>query len=805
MHGSLNMNDWIEGRKDVFSQIVKKSRDSMRVPSINFKQPFNLKNYDGLGYDTDEVSDAEPKFDRINLKMEVKRRSINISDVPLAGEDYIKKRRRKSIKSIMRNIRKSKKDNFSSSTPPLPIYSKSLKWTPTITLMGTERCGKSSLIHRYFHQEFEVDGLPPTDRKIMYILPKVNEIDREIQVVDTPANILAKDSKIKTALDRPGIFGFVFDITNVTSFNTVRDLIKKHICDEMFILVGTYYDRRQYRRVKMKQINSIIGKYGCRYFEVSSKTGVGINELFAEFRYFALNNNIMKGESVRNVRKARGKKSRSLSPSSKRASKELAKSGYCTSEEDSAELSYTSGEEHDFFTVRYPIRKNEDLQRSTLSIKKSKKKNKLDLYPYFEEKDTVTWGTKSGRKLVLTAPPDDLIQIMCFTLDTKFQQDMLLTYRNILEPTVLLSRITEIYFQITGEDEEQLKANVLNILISWMRIDNILLSNNEFHVIMTKFMEVLQNNDSLDKEIIIDFCCFIEKGVEPPEFNYHDDLNLERSLEKSPNPILPRNLHSSSFGVLDINAEEIARQYTLLDHMTYCKVHHTELHDQNWTNPDTSPNLSLLIESFNERSNWVSACIVSQENVEIRMKILEKFISIAKHLFDMKNFHSLLAVLSGLQNIAVTRLVQTWMMLPSKYFKILEKLEEHTSIRNNFIRMKKYWKQSKGPLMPYIGVFLADLTFIEEVPTYKDNGINFDKMRMIAKILRRFGCFRTKYNFIQVEFIEQFLSQDLLQMEEDEMYEHSIAMETREKNYKIKEDIDDGKYKVPSYIVKNLL
>lgn len=58
-----------------------------------------------------------------------------------------------------------------------------------------------------------------------------------------------------------------------------------------------------------------------------------------------------------------------------------------------------------------------------------------------------------------------------------------------------------------------------------------------------------------------------------------------------------------------------------------------------------------------------------------------------------------------------------------------------------------------------IGVFLADLTFIEEVPSHLKTGqVNFEKMHLVSKVISEVERYqKTPYKFYPVVPIEEYL------------------------------------------------
>jgi RasGEF domain len=67
-----------------------------------------------------------------------------------------------------------------------------------------------------------------------------------------------------------------------------------------------------------------------------------------------------------------------------------------------------------------------------------------------------------------------------------------------------------------------------------------------------------------------------------------------------------------------------------------------------------------------QTSCWVATEICTQPQLKPRVKTIEKFIKIAKECKRLNQYNALLAIVSGLNLVAVSRLKQTW-EVPQSY------------------------------------------------------------------------------------------------------------------------------------------
>ena len=91
-----------------------------------------------------------------------------------------------------------------------------------------------------------------------------------------------------------------------------------------------------------------------------------------------------------------------------------------------------------------------------------------------------------------------------------------------------------------------------------------------------------------------------------------------------------------------------------------------------------------------------------------------------------------------------------------------------------------------GPCIPYLGVYLSDLTFIDEgnLDYVKDNKlINFEKRALSAKVITEIQLFQQmQYCFRPMPFLQSYLT-NLKMFSESEAYKLSLEYEPRESTW----------------------
>jgi son of sevenless-like protein len=112
--------------------------------------------------------------------------------------------------------------------------------------------------------------------------------------------------------------------------------------------------------------------------------------------------------------------------------------------------------------------------------------------------------------------------------------------------------------------------------------------------------------------------------------------------------------------------------------------------------------------------------------------VFEKFVLVGDVLRKLGNFSSLMAILAGLGQSSTARLTHTKNALSADCKKILADLENLMSPQKSFSNYRNALRACKPPAVPYLGVYLQDLTFIE------------DGNPEVKRERERFGCLLLK-------------------------------------------------------------
>uniref|UniRef100_A0A665T0S6 Ras protein-specific guanine nucleotide-releasing factor 2b n=1 Tax=Echeneis naucrates TaxID=173247 RepID=A0A665T0S6_ECHNA len=234
-----------------------------------------------------------------------------------------------------------------------------------------------------------------------------------------------------------------------------------------------------------------------------------------------------------------------------------------------------------------------------------------------------------------------------------------------------------------------------------------------------------------------------------------------------------------------LSAMELAEQITLLDHIVFRSIPYESFLGQGWMKVDKTertPYIMKTSQHFNDMSNLVASQIMTHTDVGSRASSIEKWVAVADICRCLNNYNGVLEITSALNRSAIYRLKKTWAKISKQTKALMDKLQKTVSSEGRFKNLRETLKNCNPPCVPYLGMYLTDLAFIEEgTPNFTEEGlVNFSKMRMISHIIREIRQFQqTPYRIEHQVKVTQYLMDKTLIMDEDTLYDLSLKIEPR--------------------------
>jgi hypothetical protein len=104
----------------------------------------------------------------------------------------------------------------------------------------------------------------------------------------------------------------------------------------------------------------------------------------------------------------------------------------------------------------------------------------------------------------------------------------------------------------------------------------------------------------------------------------------------------------------------------------------------------------------------------------------------------MGNFNTAFAVMAGLHSSGIYRLKSTWATLYDATKATFTQLEDLFTSARSFVNLRKAIREKDPPCIPYLGIYLTDLTFIEEGGSdyVHPKLINWRRCKLTAGVIR---------------------------------------------------------------------
>ncbi|KAI8391076.1 ras guanine nucleotide exchange factor domain-containing protein [Radiomyces spectabilis] len=382
------------------------------------------------------------------------------------------------------------------------------------------------------------------------------------------------------------------------------------------------------------------------------------------------------------------------------------------------------------------------------------------------------------------------------TLDMSFIANFLLTYRSFCtteEFVTLLERrynmrapegLTPEELEIWTERKQKLvRLRVFNVMKTWL--ENYYNDEDEF---------ILSRLEFFTNTVIRDASPFSADQLNRL-IRKRKELDADGGLKKlvpnpidGPIPIMPKNM--TRIRLLETDPIELARQLSIMDFKLYSSIRPIECLSKAWSREDAKGNVATnvkqSIDYCNRLTAWVTGSILVHEEAKKRVVIIKYWAQVAHRCRLLNNYNTCMAIISAFDNSAVGRLKKTWELVGSRTNQTLSHIRKLMGANRNFTEYREMIHSVNPPCIPFLGIYLQDLTFIEDGnPDYlkkSSNLINFAKQRKSAEVIREIKQFQSPpYTFQVIPELQDFIKSHLENSHDVEtLYERSLQLEPRE-------------------------
>jgi hypothetical protein len=367
--------------------------------------------------------------------------------------------------------------------------------------------------------------------------------------------------------------------------------------------------------------------------------------------------------------------------------------------------------------------------------------------------------------------------------DTKFMQTFITTYQSFCEPWVLLNKLIERYHVPPSHKDAMptIRLRVCIVLKYWIEKQLF-----DLDVRTTERLRVF-----IGQVLLRDGQGEMAKRLMSELEQIQTAREAERgSFVELPRLVVPDFDRSPAKLFVQFPSADIAQQMTMIESNMFRRIRPSELLNQAWNRPKLkyrAPHVLEMISRSNKVSRFVASTVLWQRNRAARGAMYGKWLQIADRLRRLNNFNTLMGVVAGLNMSSVNRLRHTIDTLAPKHIELKNALQALVAPTQSFKSYREDLHKVTGACVPYLGVYLTDLTFTEDgnkdvVQKQNERNsklINIKKRALVHNIISEVQLYQqAAYDFAKTEPLYTLLL-EVPNLDEASLYNLSLLREPR--------------------------
>jgi len=409
-----------------------------------------------------------------------------------------------------------------------------------------------------------------------------------------------------------------------------------------------------------------------------------------------------------------------------------------------------------------------------------------DMMPLFNNtKQIVFEKDQNNNPQIISAEIDTLIEIMTHPsgFDKEVANDFIMSFEMAITAAELLKKIK------TRMENNAKNGAIQRSCISFLRLwvshrPQLFHDETALMTDLMDFIKAIAEKNQTDTAIM-GFNIFLQSLFDGVHAKHTQDVQTRLEQEDLVSAPKPEVLVKRPQDILDVHPIELARQMTLIDFKLFKAI---KLSEYVLKDPSKSQNIRNFSERFNSMNRWISTLICVPETPELRALIIEYFVHVAMSAFVLNNYCAVLQIVTAVHSASVERMLYTYDEVDKTILKYLDLLSTAVSFEHSYRNMRNLLAVSDGACVPYLGMYIQDLLFIEEAnrDTTLEGMVNFQKHRMSSTSLVELNNFSTnRFSLYPISEVQEILL-NLIVLDEDAIYEESLARETKDMVAKLK-------------------